>query len=396
MNHRIILFLLLGIDAFILIFQTSELSISYYEASLIYSESSFLSYLINSSLNLFGHNDFALRIPMIILHSLSGILLYITSKKYVVSQRNRLWLVFIFILLPGILSSSLIVNSAGLVIFSLFFFIYIFQEFDKKYLYPLLLLYIFVDNSLIYLFLALIFYSLYQNDKKFLIYNTLLLLISIYIYGLEVYGVPKGHFLDTLGVYATVFTPIIFIYIFYVLYRRLLIKELDIIWFISSVALIVSLLLSFRQRILIEDFAPYLMVALPLAAQTFNRSYRIRLHLFRKKYKVIFMLSVVFLILNAFVVLFNKEIYRFIENPKKHFAYDMHVAKELATELINKDISCIDTEERMITRLSFYGIKPCKEYILEKLPLNTTMSSDVTISYKGRIVYRGNVTKVNN
>ena len=59
----------------------------------------------------------------------------------------------------------------------------------------------------------------------FLIFNISLLAISVYLYGFNSHGLPKGHFLDALGLYATIFTPIIFIYIFYVLYKRFLTKK---------------------------------------------------------------------------------------------------------------------------------------------------------------------------
>ena len=117
MKYRIILFLILGVDAFILFLQTSELSISYDEATLLYGEFSFLQLIIKSSLNLFGTNDFALRFPMITLHISSAILLYEVSKKYLEREENRLWLILVFILLPGIISSALVVNGAGLIIF---------------------------------------------------------------------------------------------------------------------------------------------------------------------------------------------------------------------------------------------------------------------------------------
>jgi len=83
MNTRIILFLILGLDAFILIVQTSQLSISYYEASLLYGEFSPLQQIIKSSLYFLGKNDFTLRLPMIIMHLSSALLLYKISNKYV-------------------------------------------------------------------------------------------------------------------------------------------------------------------------------------------------------------------------------------------------------------------------------------------------------------------------
>ncbi|MBU1993709.1 hypothetical protein KKC15_03260, partial [bacterium] len=186
------------------------------------------------------------------------------------------------------------------------------------------------------------------------------------------------------------------IYIFYILYRRLLTKNIDLLWFISFVPLIFSLLLSFRQRVDVEHFAPYLIIALPLAAQTFYSSYRIRLKIFRKKYKILFTVSLIFLLLNSFLVFFNKYLYNVLENPRKHFAYKMHIAKELADKLKKSGITCVHTNDQMLKRLKFYGVTECNENILTEKDMNNPDAQYATISYKNKIVYIYNVTKINN
>jgi hypothetical protein len=396
MIHRFIFVSIILIDAIVLFFQTSELSISYREAELLYGEFSFLQLLVNSYLLFFGQNDFALRLPMIVLHLLSIILLNEISKKYIPSAKNRLWLVLLFTLLPGVVSSSLIVNSAGLLIFGVLLFAYIYENFSVKFLYPLLALYSVIDAGFVYLFLGLMAYSLFKKEKYLFVYNFILFLASVYIYGFEAHGTPSGHFLDAIGVYAAIFTPIVFVYLFYSLYRRYLTDKVDLEWYIVSTALLISLILSFRQRVSIEYFAPYLMLGLPLAAQTFVSSYRVRLKMFRTGYKIIFVVSFILLALNTVVVLFNKELYLLIENPKKHFAYDMHVAKELAQQLKLKDINCVKTDRKNQIRLKFYGISTCEEYVLVNKHFLKNIDSDVTISYKNVVLYSANVTKLNN
>ena len=219
--------------------------------------------------------------------------------------------------------------------------------------------------------------------------------ISLLLYGVDTKGIPQGHFLDSIAVYTAIFTPIIFVYIFYILYRRYLTKQIDILWFIASVAFVFSLLLSFRQKIELEDFAPYLILALPLAAQTFSHSYRVRLKMFRTKYRVVFVVSLILLVLNSLVVFFNKDIYIFIDKPKNHFAYNMHVAKELANELKNRGIKCVNTDYKMASRLKFYGVTNCNTNILTEKSLKYQNRESVTISYNNRAVYKAIVTKVN-
>ena len=395
MNNRYILFFILGLDALILILKTQELSISYYEASLLYGDFSTLQLIIKASIYLFGQNDFALRLPMIVFHIMSVLLLFNISKKYLNNERNRAWLILIFVLLPGVMSSALIVNNAGLVLFGLLLFVYIYENYSHRYLYPLLGVYLLIGEGFIYLYLALTIFSLYKKERVFFIFNLLLFLVSLLLYGIDTHGSPKGYLLDSIGIYAAIFTPIIFIYLFYVLYRRYLTKDIDILWFISTVVFVFSLLLSFRQRVNIEYFAPYLLLALPLIAQTFEHSYRVRLNQFRKKYRLVFIISLALLFVNSSVVFFNKYLYYIIEKPKNHFSYKMHVAKELATELKARDINCVSSNKKMTQRLEFYGVTKCNKYILQKNEPDFENNNSVTVSYKNRLVYSANVTKLN-
>jgi hypothetical protein len=396
MKYRIILFIILGLDAFILFFQTTQISISPSEASLLYGDTSFLQQLIKIALKIFGQNDFGLRFVVIFFHLSSAWLLYKISARYLTLQRNRLWLVLVFVLLPGVISAALVVSHAGFIIFGLFLYIYLSQKSNDYYLAILLFLYALLDAGFLYLFLGLAIYYLFQKNKILFFYNLFLIGLSIYIYGLNISGVPSGHFLDTIGMYSAIFTPIIFIYIFYVLYRGYLNDESDKIWYIASTALLFSLLLSFRQRVEIELFAPYLILALPLAAKTFAHSYRVRLKNFRKRYKAIFILAFVFLIFNTLIVLFNKELYLILDNPKKHFAYKMHIAKELANKLKAINIFCVTTDKDMQLRLKFYSIDKCDENYMKEISLDSKQKNNVTISYKNKVLYKANVTKLNN
>lgn len=394
MKYKLIFLLLLGLDALNLIYQTSEISISYRESLILYGDFSPLQAIVKISIFIFGQNDFALRLPMILTHILSVILFFNISKWYIEKDRDRLWLVLIFILLPGVVSSAIILDTAGLIIFGLLLFIWLYLNEYKKAYYLLLTLFAFIDNSYVYLFLALSIYSIYIKNRVFFIFNMIIFFISLFLFGIDAHGSPTGHFLDALGLYAAIFSPIIFLYIIFVIYRKYLTKELDIIWFISSIVLLISLILSFRQSIKIEHFAPYLIVALPIVASSFISSYRVRLKQFRKGYKTMFVISLVLLLINTVAVLFNKELYKIIEHPKKHFVYKFHVAKELANELKNRSINCVNADTQMQTRLYFYGVTKCDKYKLTKQHINTKNKNNVTISYRNRPVYFTNVTNI--
>lgn len=393
MKMTFILFLLLGFDATVLLFETSDISISYNEALLLYGNYSLLQIITKFFMQLFGQSDLTFRLVMILLHLASDVLLYLISKRYLKSQRDQLWLLFIFILLPGVISSALVVNHAGVLIFGLLLYIYLSAVVPLKYSNILLFLLVFVDAGFSYLFLALALYMLIQKNTTRFFYNLGLFVLSIFFFGIKIDGSPSGHFLDVLGIYSAIFSPIVFIYLFYVLYKRYLTHKTDKLYYIATVPFVLSLLLSFRQRVDMEVFAPYLIVSLPLAAQSFVSSYRVRLKKFRTKYRLVFSLSLLFLVLNALVVFFNKELYLLVKNPHRHFAYNMHIAKDLAKKLRLEGYSCVKTDYKMQLRLKFYGIDECQGNILKEVAKNKP--HNVTISYKNKIIYTGIVTKLN-
>jgi len=383
MRERIILFLLLGFDAAVLFYEASTLSITAHEAYVL---------LTQFSLNIFGQNDYALRLPMITFHLLSVLLLYRVSKAYVKRDSDRLWLVLVYILLPGVISSALLVDNASIIIFSLFLLLYLYQR--ESPLIPFVLIALLaIDGAYVFLYFAIFVYAFNRGNLFYMALSSLLLVIAFYLYGFDTMGKPSGHFLDTLGLYATIFSPVVFLFLVYVLYRKMITKEYDITLYIGGVVFVVSLLLSFRQSIHIEHFAPYLMLLLPLAAQTFFSSYRVRLRAFRGRYRVLLTLGFAILALHFFLLLFNKGLYLFLDDPKDHFAYKTHIIKELARELKKEGIDCVTVQNRLMqNRLAFYGVDACAAYQLQETPLGE--EADVTIRYVGVPIAAFNVTKV--
>lgn len=393
MREKAFFAVLLGISFVILFLQIKGLSIGYHEALIVYGDPSVLQTIISFSLSVLGQNDYALRLPMILLHIVSVMLLYGISKHYVNRLNERLWVVLIYLLLPGVTSAALVVDNAGLMIAALFLFVYLFLNFGK-YALVLLPALIFIDPAFLFLFFALVVYGIYRKEYLYAVAGGVALSISLKLFGIQIGGAPESRFLDALGVYAAIFSPIVFIYLFYVLYRRMIAKEWDLIWTIAMSALIISLLLSFRQKVEIQTFAPFILLALPLAAQTFIHTYRIRLREFRGRYRILFYSAFALLIVNALAVFFNHYLYRFFQNPTHHFSYPMHVAKDLATVLHQNDISCVNAQnEKLQLRLRFYGITHCESNRLDNKP--STNSKKVTISYINTPIYFIYVTKVN-
>lgn len=394
MRTGLLLAALITIDCLHLVLQIRGLSIGYNEAKILYGDPCALQALMKLSFSFFGQNDYALRLPMIFLHFVSVLLLYAISAYYTVRTTDRLWIGLIYVLLPGVTSAALVVDNAGLMIAAIFAFAFAYLRYDRVALLLMPPL-VWIDPAFAYLFAAVTVYGIYRKEHWFTAAGGISLGVSLYFYGIEVSGVPKGHFLDVLGVYAAIFSPIVFVYIFYVLYRRLISKEWDLLWMIATTAFIISLLLSFRQKIHVQTFAPFLMLALPLAGQTFLKTYRIRLREFRQRYRLLFYTAFILLVANVLAVFFNQWLYRFIADPADHFAYPMHVARELSETLKAQGIECVKADdEKMQLRLTFYGITQCQSHLLEKE--YTPNGTKVTISYKNSPVSTLYVTKVNN
>ena len=246
---------------------------------------------------------------------------------------------------------------------------------------------LFIDNAFAILYLSIFFYSIFNRKKDFLWFSLVLFGISMYMYGFDTGGKPKGYFLDTLGVYSAIFSLFIFLYFIYTIYRILIKEDKNILWYISFTAFLLSLLLSLRQKIIIEDFAPFVVVAVPLLVRVFFNSYRVRLPQHRKYHNISFLIVLFSLIINLLLSYFNKPLYTFLKEPHKHFAYKYHVVKELAEVLKEKNITNIQTDDaRLALRLKFYGIGNGGIYKISHSKFKKEKYQSIDIKYFDKIV----------
>jgi 4-amino-4-deoxy-L-arabinose transferase-like glycosyltransferase len=390
-------YLLLTLLVFVLLFVANTLSISYKEALNVFVNTSVLTYITNISIYIFGQNDIALRVPFIIFYILTVLLMYKLTDKYFKKESDRFISICIFMLLPGVLSASLLVNSAILVTFLTLLYLY-YYKIKNKHSYILLIVYLFIDNSFAILYLALFFYSLkdiksvegLKDKKNILIWISLILFIlSMYIYGFTTAGKPKGFFLDTFAIYATIFSPLLFIYFFYSIYRiGFKEKTKSLTWYISTTALVLSFLFSFRQRVYIEDFAPYVVISLPFMLKIFFHSYRVRLKEFRRNHNIAVVLVLFMLFLNVLLTIINKPLYIFLPNPEKHFVYKYHFIKELAQEMKKNKINFISSDDqKLLLRLQFYGIVQGDRYFISSNEFSG-YKKKMTVSYYNKDLYK--------
>jgi hypothetical protein len=386
-KYKYYFYLFLSILTFILLFKaTYSLSISYKEALNVFVNNSVLSLITHSSIYIFGQNDFALRLPFVLFYSLSVIIMYLITEDYFKYEKDRYISILIFMILPGILSASLLVNSAIVVTFFTLLYLYCFQK-KNQYSYVLLVLFLFIDNSFAILYLALFFYSLENKNKKLSYFSSILLILSMYIYGFTTDGKPRGFLVDTFAIYATVFSPFLFFYFIYSIYRAGIKNERTLTWYISVTALFVSLIFSFRQRVYIEDYAPYIVISLPYMLKMFFHAYRVRLKEFRRNYNILAGLVIIMLTINVILTFVNKPLYLILPNPSKHFAHQYYFVKELAEELKNRGINSIITDnEELALRLKFYNIDKGDDYFLSLKNYNY-QSERISIKYYGKELF---------
>jgi len=371
-------------------------SISSKEANLFFAEKfNVLSLITHFSTSVFGQNDYALRVPFVLFYVGSTILLYLLTADYFRLQRDRLISILIFMLLPGVNSAALLVNESIIVVFGTLLYLYLYTIKKKEY-YILLVLFVFIDNSFAILFLALFFYSLRKKDTPLLAVSITLFVLSMTIYGFDLHGSPKGYLLDTFAIYATIFSPVLFLYFFYALYRIGIKWEKDLYWYISMTALGLSLLFSLRQKIAIDDFAPFVVIAIPLMVRLFIHSLRVRLKQFRTMQYVILRVTLGILIVSFLVFTCNKNFYLYIKDPSTHVAHEHYIAKELALELQKLNINAVTSSNKKLTnRLKFYGIGYDKNIVLSENKLGLK-EQELDIKFRYVIIKKFYVLDLNN
>jgi hypothetical protein len=285
-------------------------------------------------------------------------------------------------LIPGMIISSIVIDKAVYLIFLTLLFIFLYEKI-RILTYILLLTYVFFDKSLIFLYLGLVFYSMYKKDTKFLIFNLILLSINANYFEYQIHGKPKGYFIDVFGVYFLVFSPFIFLYFLYAMYKNLFCKK-DIVFFISAIAFFVSIFLSFRQKIKIDDFGPYTLIFVLNMTKIFLKSYKVRLPKFRIFYKMLFIFLFSSLIIFDIALFLNKY------TPAKKLSYSFYFIKPLVKILKYKNINHISSNNKKLFKiLEFYGISSGNKYYVHY------KKNSVSIFHNKKLILKINVSKLN-
>ena len=385
-------FLICLIDFVFLLYAANSLSISYNEAEIFFQKHSLLGYILKLSAHFFGQNDLAVRGVMIFFHIASVVLMYKVSKFYIKLEFDRIVAVLLFVLLPGTLASALIINNAGICITLALLCIYLFHI-KKKILFSFFFcLAFFIDGDFLIFYAGFFIFALYKRKPPLAWLSAILFLLTLYFFGFETNGRPSGHFIDTFGIFAAVFSPFVFIFFVYTIYRIWVKEKKDLLWFIAICSFCFCMIVSVRQRLELEQFLPFCVIATPLMVRVFFNSYRVRLPKFRRGHKICTGLVMLFLVFNWSAIIFNQIFYLFLNDPTKHLTYKFDVAKELADKLKEAGVQDIATDDtRLALRLKFYGIKT-KSYSKNLLAsADLDEKSKFSIEKMGKVVANFNI-----
>ncbi|MEA2047034.1 MAG: hypothetical protein U9O64_01155 [Campylobacterota bacterium] len=337
--------------------------ISPHEAKIFYTSDNLLSILMHQGDTFLG-GFIGLRFFFILSGFLTILLFYALSRGHFDTREDAYLATVLFMFLPGILTASTLVNIAILVLPLVLLFVLMYER-GKFWILPLIMLALFfIHEASIIFFVALLLYALVYKDKKLGISSAAFLIAFIFLSkGIKIGGGPSGHFIEIFGLYASVFSPLLFLFFFYAMYRILLREKKSLLWYISFTALAFSLLLSIRQRIHITDFAPYVMISVILMLDVFNRSVRVRLPEFQKQYKRAFYTVIFFLGVSASIIILHQITYTLSSNSDKHFAKRIYGPYLLAKRLKEDKVPCYKgARGRERYQLRYYGILLCSNY----------------------------------
>jgi len=359
--------LFLFIYTIAVVYLASTTPVSPHEVKLFFADDSIVATLMHSGkmiLDEFLFGPFlGIRLFFLLIGLASIFLYYRMTWIYLDRAEDRYTATVIYMLLPGIITALALANISILIIPLVLLFL---LAYDRGWVWAqaLLMFFLFMlhDASVIF-FISIFIYALMRKEIPLAVLSGFFLILSLVtVRGVEISGKPSGYFMDLFGLYAALFSPLLFIYFFYTMYRILLREEKNILWYISSIALLASLVLSVRQRIILTDFAPYVVISVVLMLDTYYKSLRIRLPEYRRFYRGGFAAVILVLVMSSLTIVFHKVFFSLMTHPEKHFAARLYEPYWLADKLKKQNIECYDTfDGRVASQLRFYGIESCRK-----------------------------------
>ena len=110
MKELNLVILVITINLLFLLYGVSSLSIRYEEAEILFNGTNFIHYLVYFFTSVLGQNDLSLRLPFILLHVASIVLLYKIGKLFLKRKLDRVISIALYAMLPGVNSAALLVK----------------------------------------------------------------------------------------------------------------------------------------------------------------------------------------------------------------------------------------------------------------------------------------------
>lgn len=366
-----------------LLFNISEMSIHHTEAFGFFYDQGWLFAIARFCYEHLGHNDFALRAPFLALHIINICLLYAISRIYFKKPIDSLLCVFTFMILPGVVFSSVLVSKSTIIMSIALICVYWRLRFKRNaYLLPTIS--VFLDAGCSVLFLGMFFYALHHKNTRYMLFALVCFAINMNLFGINVSGHPQSYFIDTLGGLIFLFSPLLLAYYIYSLIYSIKRYD-DFMSYVSLSAIVFVLILSLRQKVDIQTLIPMSVVGLPVLINRFLSDIRVRLPQFRKGYVARLVCIIALACAQTSVLYANKLVYLF--DVKSHFAKSYYYGKDLAHKLKAMGITAIKAQDkRLELQLRFYGISNNSSQTLQ--PVGDKEHYDVSIEYLGKTIAR--------
>ena len=331
------------------------------EADVLYNEHTFVATYLVKLVSHFSKNYTILRVPFFIISALSLYLFNEILKEYFKDEQYRYLSLAIFILIPGVFLSFVIVNYATITIFLTLLFIYAYLKENKLMQTIALVLLLFTNTAQFALYLALIIYAFRKKDWFLASLSTTLFFLASLIASYPIDGIPKGHLVALFGIYGVTLSPLLFIITIYTLYRVAVKGNKDLIWHITITVFIISLLLSIRQKIKVIDFTPYIVIAVPIVVNVFRNSISVRLQQFRKFYIKVCISVVIVLLLETLLIVFNYPIYKYSGKQLYFIDKNIYTIRHNVEKMKQNSIKCLKfIKKRDLNLYRYYDITTCQ------------------------------------
>ena len=195
--------------------------ISPHEAKMFYASSELVSTLMHWSSNVI-EGFLGLRIFFVFFGFFSIALFYKLSRTYFPRIEDAYLSTVIFMILPGILTAITLANVSIIVLCIVLLFVLLYERSYNLLLPFLMLILFFIHDASIVFFVALLLYGIIYKDKKLAIASLAFLLAFIYLAkGIDIGGNPSGHFAEIFGLYASVFSPLVFLYFLFTIRNQI-------------------------------------------------------------------------------------------------------------------------------------------------------------------------------